>query len=282
MERNIYIDKRLNRQIDEKVIPDLKKQDEDCVFAIDGKEGSGKSVFAMGLGYHCAAKLGTKFDISNICFKPDQFREKIMNVPDKSVVIYDEAHRGMASARALSEINNILKDLMMEMRQKNLLVIVVLPTIFLLDRYIALFRARGLFHIYKLKRKKGFWVYFNESRKLKLYIKGKKEFNYNAAGRWPKFRGRFYNQYGVDEQEYRAEKRKAFVERPRHTKADHYIEQRNLLIWVLYQELAKSSIKISKLIKKYGGSLTSRAIRDILAGFKRKNGEKAEAEGHIN
>ena len=51
------------------------------------------------------------------------------------VVIYDEAHRGMASARSLSEINKILKDLMMEMGQRNLFVVIVLPTIFLLDKY---------------------------------------------------------------------------------------------------------------------------------------------------
>lgn len=278
MERNIYIDGRLKSQIDKKVIPDLKTKDEDCVFVVDGKEGVGKSVFAMGIGYYISSQLGTKYDIKNICFKPDKFREKIMSCPDKSVVIYDEAHRGMASARALSEVNNILKDLMMEMRQKNLLVIVVLPTFFLLDRYIALFRAKGVFHIYKRKRQRGFWVYFNERRKLKLYIKGKKEFNYSAAGRWPRTRGRFYNQYGVDETEYRAEKKKAFTERVRTTKAETYIKQRNILMWVICKKLKKTSVWLSKELKNMNWKLTGAAIRTVLIDLGRKMEEKEEEE----
>ena len=101
MERHIYIDGRLKTQLDKKIIPDLKKKDKDCVFIVDGKEGSGKSTFAMGIGYYIASKLGTKYDINNICFKPEEFRRKIIGCPDKSLIVYDEAHRGMASARAL-------------------------------------------------------------------------------------------------------------------------------------------------------------------------------------
>jgi hypothetical protein len=167
---------------------------------------SGKSVFSMQLGAYIASKTGTKFDISNVCNLPMEFKYKILHSVKGSVIIYDESHRGLASARSLSEINNILKDMMMEMRQLNLVVFVVLPSFFLLDKYVALFRSRGMFHIYERKNKRGFWVYFSEKRKQTLYLKGKVNLNYNCM-RWPGFRGRFYNQYTLNEKLYREKKK---------------------------------------------------------------------------
>ena len=113
--RTFFIDNRLKAQLDAKVIPDLKRRDKDAVFAVDGPERTGKSVFTMGFAAYIASVLGTEFDLSNICMDPNEFRNKIEKSKKNQVIIYDEAHRGMASTRALSEINKILKDLMMEM-----------------------------------------------------------------------------------------------------------------------------------------------------------------------
>src|SRR3990167_2375935 len=125
--------------------------DKDAVFIVDGKERIGKSVFSQGFIAYCAHCLGKKVDLSNICMTPIELREKIQSAEKNQCIIYDEAHRGMASSRALSEINNILKDLFIEMGQRNLLILVVLPSYFLLDKYAALFRSRGLFHVYENK-----------------------------------------------------------------------------------------------------------------------------------
>ena len=113
--KTFYIDGRLKRQFDSKIIPDLKKRDKDCVFIIEGKERVGKSKFADIIAAYFASELKTEYDLSNVCMAPIEFRNKIMSAKKGQTIIYDEAHRGMASARALSEINNILKDLMMEM-----------------------------------------------------------------------------------------------------------------------------------------------------------------------
>ena len=155
--KSFHIDDRLNRDLTKKVYPDLLKNDKDNVFLIDGNEGTGKSKFGDILGAHAALYLGCDYDIDSVCLSPEEFRNRIQDCPNRSVVLYDEAHRGMGSARALSEINNILKDLMMEMRQKNLFVLIILPSIFFLDKYAALFRSKGLFHVYERKRKRGFW-----------------------------------------------------------------------------------------------------------------------------
>lgn len=277
---NIYIDGRLKYQLDKKVLPDLKKKDKDAVFIVDGEERSGKSVFAMGLAAYASAYFESDFDLTNICMNPLEFRQKIEKSKKNQVIIYDEAHRGMASARSLSEINNILKDLMMEMGQLNLLVIIVLPTFFLLDKYAALFRARGLFHIYENKRRRGFWAYFNKKHKMTLYLKGKKEFNYNCM-KWPYFRGKFYNQYPINEEEYRAKKAKSFKNKPRLTKAEKYIEQRNRLVYALHKELDMGANKLGTLMKIYKVSLRQSILGEILREFRGKQ-EETTTDGRKN
>jgi hypothetical protein len=245
--KEIYIDGRLKTQFVDIVVPDLAKKDKDAVFIVDGRERAGKSVFAMQLGGLMASSLGTTYDISNICMTPEEFRQRVIKSKKNEVIIYDEAHRGMGSRRALSEINKILVDLMMEMGQKNLFVIIVLPTFFLLDRYPALFRARGLFHIYERKGMRGFWCYFNEKNKFYLFMKGKKEFNYNCM-KWPQFRGRFLDQYVLNESLYRDKKKQAFNQ-PEAEPIEH-----KYLIW--------RDKFIAKLAHEVGEKKTSEIMRD--------------------
>jgi hypothetical protein len=262
-----YIDGRLKNDFDKKVIPDLSKKDKDRVFIVDGAERSGKSVFAMIKGAYMASQLKSPFNITNICMTPEEFRNKIESSTKNEVIVYDEAHRGMGSARALSEINNILKDLMMEMGQRNLFVIIVLLTFFLLEKYVALFRAAGLFHVYERKAKRGFWCFFNNKNKLKLYMRGKKEFNYNCM-RWPNYRGRFLNQYPIDEKEYRAKKGASFKGRKRTTRNEQYLEQRNLCFYILNKEYGLNPTDISKMLKYYGFKMTNAMIGKVLNEFK--------------
>ncbi len=268
--KSFYIDGRLYKKIVEDIVPDLAQKDKDAVFVIDGRERLGKSVWGMIFGSCVASLLKSPFDLSNICMTPLEFRNKIETANKNEVVIYDEAHRGMGSSRALSEINNILKDLMMEMGQKNLLVIVILPTFFLLEKYVALFRARGLFHVYERKKKRGNWVYFNEQRKQQLYMKGKKEFNYNCM-KYPKFRGRWLNQYPINEEEYRKKKAQSFKGEKRLTKNEKFMEQRDGLIHIINNELGYKASEISKALKRIGFSMTEQNISKIIRDFKAKS-----------
>jgi len=261
-----YMNDRLNKMLKEKIEPLLIEKDEDCVIAIDGSEGCGKSTLAFQIG----KLIDPTLNLKRVVFNAEEFREAILNAKKGQVVIYDEAHRGMGSSRALSEINNILKDLMMEMGQKNLLVIVILPTFFLLEKYVALFRARGLFHVYERKKKRGNWVYFNEQRKQQLYMKGKKEFNYNCM-KYPKFRGRWLNQYPINEEEYRKKKAQSFKGEKRLTKNEKFMEQRDGLIHIINNELGYKASEISKALKRIGFSMTEQNISKIIRDFKAKS-----------
>ena len=248
--QKFFIDTRLKERIDYKIIPDLKKRDMDCVFIVDGKERMGKSVFAMSLAGYVSSVFKKKFNLSNICMNHTELRNRIMNAEKNDSIIYDEAHGGMGSSGALTEVNRLLKDMMMEMGQKNLMVIVVLPTYFLLERYIALFRTRGLFHVYTNKGKRGFWVYYNEKKKKFLYLKGKKDFNYNCM-KYPRLRGVFTNQYTIDENEYREKKSFSFTKKSRMTKEEKFREDVRRLMALLHDEYGLSTRKIEELIKKY-------------------------------
>lgn len=276
---HVYIDDKLKRQLDKKVIPDLQRKDKDRVFIIDGGEGTGKSQMGIHqLGGYIASQLKTHYQLDNICMTPEEFKKRIMSANKNEVVIFDEGHRGFGSISVLSEINKILTDLMMEMRQKNLCVIIIMPTFFMLNKYVALFRASGLFHIYERKGNRGFWVFYNKKNKLKLYLKGKRDLNYNCI-HYPRFRGRFYNQWCINEEEYRKKKEKAFETKPRIIKAEKYIKQRDILVYIFNKELNLSQRKIAELFKKYKIELTRAGIQAILEQFKPKDEQKYEDVG---
>lgn len=274
--KSAYIDDRLAHELEHEIIPNLMDKDFDNVFCIDGGEGTGKSKFADIICGYVAAKilenykLDINYSVDNLHLSPLQFRNAIVNAKKNSIVVYDEAHKGMGSRRSLSEINGILNDLMMEMRQKNLFVVLVLPTFFMLDKYPAIFRTRGLFHVYRGKNNKtgkkerGYWVYFNEKYKLELYIKGKQYFNYNCI-EWPSFRGRFYNQYIIDEKKYREKKKESFKQHgKRETKAEVWQNQRNRAIYILHKELKLGRPNLLKLLSKYKLKLSDSSIKEIL------------------
>jgi len=264
--RHFYSDGRLFEQIKTKVIPDLLRKDMDRVYIVDGRERSGKSVLTQTLAAVFLLHLNTRFDITNICMSPNEFRNKIMNASKNQIVIYDEAHRGMGSTTALSEINKILTDLMMEMGQKNLCVFIVLPCFFLLKKYVAVFRSQGLFHVYMKGSKRGYWVYFNEENKKVLYLRGRKELNYNCV-RWPHFRGRFMENYLVDEKEYRKKKGKCFSKQTYSTREEGYKKDRDACVKFLYDNLPFSIDQICTMLSYYGFPISKGGIINIMKGL---------------
>lgn len=259
-----YMDNKLKRMVDNKILPLLLKEDEDCVIIIDGDERTGKSTFGMQFG----KAIDPTLSLDRVCFTPEDFRKAIINAKKGQCVIFDEAYRGLGSAGTLTETNRILTGMMMEMGQKNLLVIIILPTFFLLSRYAALWRARGLFHVFKSKGRKGYWRFYNKRKKklLFLHTKAKKEWSYGYVK--SKFKGRFYKKYIVDEAEYRKKKAKSFSKGYRATRSDVYLDQRNRMIWLLHSEEGYGIMDIEKLFGKYGIKLKKTNIGDIIKAHK--------------
>jgi hypothetical protein len=263
-----YIDGRLYEKI-ERAKAKLKK-DDDLVLCIDGTERSGKSVLAQQL----AKALDPSFTEERMSMTPQEF----VNILDKAqpyqAIVFDEAFRGASSQNALGKINRIIKNKFMEMGQKNLIVIIVLPNVFMLEKYFVLHRARGLFHVYRNKKtgNRGYWAFFNHKRMKQLYIEGKKNMIY-AGKKIPKalMLGRFYDQYVINEEIYREKKRKSFSEESdiqthkEEGATRKYLHQRNKCLAMLKEKLGISYRELADLLRRdYELDLDENTIKDAV------------------
>ena len=267
-----YMDERLRINLEQKIIPSLAKKDKDCVIAIDGAEGSGKSTLALQIG----KKVDPTLDLSRIVFDGESFRQAIFKAKKGQCVIFDEAFTGLSSRAALSGINRALVSLMMQMRQKNLFVIMVLPTFFLLDKYVALFRTRALIHVYETGGRRGYFRLYNKKLKKFLYLAGKATYSYNGA-KWKvntKFKGRFYGVFALGdekiEDKYRLKKSKALEDtekNPMSAGQAKYREQRDIILFLLRKNTQLTYEQLSNLLGEYDLEISFVQIRNICAKF---------------
>lgn len=220
-----WVDPVLAQQLD-KVIHNVKHRDMDFVCCIDGSEGCGKSVFTFQVAKYC----DPTFNLTKICFNSEQFITAIKSAHKHAAIVLDEAFSSANARASLSDVNRALIGLATEMRQKNLFVFVVLPSIFDLDRYFALWRCRVLIHLYVTNNgQRGRYVIFPRTSKKLLYLFGKKTYNYSfPPSPYPPCR--FRHQYVVDEMEYRKRKAEAFRKRTMSGRTKRYKEQRDALV----------------------------------------------------
>lgn len=257
--KTLMMDGELHRQLTKYVIPDVQKKDFDYVLVVDGEERVGKSVFAMQI----AKVLDPNLNVKNICFTPQEFIKAVTTAKPHSAIIFDEAFTGMSSRASLSEVNNLLVSLMMEMGQRNLFIIIVMPTYFMLEKYVVFHRTRGLFHVYMEQGRRGLWKFYNRYAIKRMYEKGRRFMEYIGA-RHSMF-GRFSDNYMVDEKAYRAKKSAILTKKRFSTRAERYIGQRDALVYAMYKELGKTQAEIARMASKYGFKVAQRTISDILA-----------------
>lgn len=274
-EINFYLDDHLDGQL-EVIRKKVKNDDEDYFIAIDGQEGSGKSLLAQQI----AKRLDPTFDLSRMVFSGKEFQDAVLRAKPQQAIVFDEAFRGLSSRGALTEVNKLLVGLMMECRQKNLFVIIVMPSFFLLDKYVAIWRAKGLFHVYRpksgqYKGRRGFWMFFNSEKKKLLYLWGRKTYSYDKPE--SSFTGRFLNQYTVPETEYRAKKAASLQSTSRLTKAEQYMDQRNAILWYLIRKRGMTTVELSRELETVGVDLAHNTISEHIV----KKEEDLKKKGYI-
>ena len=143
---------------------------------------------------------------------------------------------------------------MMQMRQKNLFVIIILPSVFEFNKYAVLSRARSFFHAYENKSKMGYWFGLNRKDLRQLYLKGKKTHSYTVRSR---FKGRFYGKYTVNDKEYRDKKEKALEaldETDGRSGESKFSYERKIFVanWYLYVK-EKENITQTKFLERLQG-----------------------------
>lgn len=197
-----YLDGILKRNLDfikDKVL----HKNMDFVICVDGRVGQGKSTLASQL----ALFLDPTFTLDNIVFTPNQFIESVKKAKKGQAIIFDEAMI-ISSRSAMSEFNKAVVFLMAQIRSKQLFIFFVLPSIFDLDRNLALHRTNLLLHCYSDEfGKRGKYAGFIEDSVKALYLNGKKFYSYSK----PKsnFIGVFTKHFSVDMDKYEAKKQEA-------------------------------------------------------------------------
>ncbi len=218
--------------------------DQDRNYVVTGGEGTGKSTLAQQLSY----ELDPTFNIDRIYFNSQDFAKGIRSANRYTAHIFDEAFNGLSSKGALSKENKNLVRLMMECRQRNLFIFIVLPSIFLLEKYIALFRSHALFHtaISKKDYKKRYFKVYNRKNKHILYLVGKKMMSYSKPYIMKKYR--FYPGTIIDKEAYGKKKLEAFRESEKRDTKENEVwkTQRDVLVHlchklhkVKYSEMAR-------------------------------------------
>lgn len=197
-DKQFYMSNLLKQNLD--FAKQAVEKDDDFVILIDGRERAGKSVLAQQIAYY----LDPNFNVDNICFRVDDWQERVRNAEKYSCIVWDEAFRGLSKRQALSTINRKVVQTMMEMGQNNLYIILVLPTFFEIDKYVALHRCKCLVHVHRDRNyRRGFYKFYNFNKMKTMYILGKKEYKYCQKCDFP---DTFTNAYTVDEDAYREKK----------------------------------------------------------------------------
>ncbi len=255
-----FVDDILKQEL-KRIHTAVTKKDRDYVMVVDGEEGSGKSVLAQQI----AKELSPKFKIDNICFNANQFISQLKNSPKHSCIVLDEAYSSANSRAALSEVNRSLIGVATEMRQRNLFVIIVIPSFFDLDKYFALWRCRCLIHVYFTKDgSRGRYILFPKTSKKYLYLNGKKFYDYSKP-KSPYPACSFKNIYTVDEMEYRKKKAESFRKRIVSNMAKRWLLQRNGLIKELYHNLDIRTSQFEKIFLKWGSQpISQRELSSIV------------------
>jgi len=271
------MDTRLKDNLDRVAKDVLEKKDKDLFIAVDGAEGSGKSTLALQIGKYVDPTL----DLKRVVFDADSFREAIFKAKKNQCIVFDEAFNGLSSRASLSAMNRVLVGLMMQMRQKNLFIIIVLPTFFMLERYAAIFRTKSLIHVYESGGRRGYFRVYNERLKKALYLIGKKDYSYNHKSVRTRFYGRFYGKFALgDEKEeltYRKIKMKALEstsQDPMTAGQIKYKEQRDIVLWRLRKEMKMTYQHMQEYLEEYGLSMNYSQIRNICVKFGDKADEK--------
>lgn len=246
-----------------KVKKKVLTKDRDWVGLVDGEEGVGKSVLAQQL----AVFLDPDFNLDNIVFNSDDFIKKIKDPKTKkgTCIVLDEAFSSANSRASMSEVNRSLIGVATEMRQKNLFIIIVLPSFFDLDKYFALWRCRALFHVYFTpEEEERRYIVFPKNEKKYLFLAGKKTYSYNKP-RSPFPACKFPEIYAVDEQEYRHKKSHAFAKRTVSNQARKWMMQRDAYIKYIFKSLGLTQEELSKIPAQYGVSpINQQQISNIL------------------
>lgn len=247
---------------------------QDRFYIVTGHERSGKSLLARQF----ACRIDPNFSLKDICFTSDEFAKRIREKERYGAVIFDEANNGLSSRGAISKENKKLLKLLQECGQLNLTIFIILPSVFLLEKYVVLFRSHTLFHVMISKKdhKRRFYKVYNKKNKKLLYMLGQKYMSYSKPRIYKKYR--FYSNQPpqINEAEYDKKKLDAFRNGEKKQDEDSkFKRQRDILIWRTLKHSKFKATGVSKWLKEADVPLEVSYLRNISQQHEKLNKNNA-------
>lgn len=174
---DLYLDGQQKAKLD--YAKQQQANDNDVWGLVVGMEGSGKSTAAANMMIYMSNN--TFNPLKHIIKDFEHALDILMSIPDEGAVMFDEGYLLFGSADVMTKRQKHLQKIVSIIRQKKLFVLIVAPSFFRLGTYWALDRTVFLMYVYKVKEERGFFKWWGQAGKWKLYIKGKKFHSYNAA-----------------------------------------------------------------------------------------------------
>jgi len=297
-------------------IPAFLKKGWDCVGIISGrgKVRSGKSTIGAQIGYYIAWLLAggemdlrrndknifinpvvtkkptskLKFSLKNYVFSPEELMKTARSIPRNSVIIYDEGRSGLDSKGSMTALNRALEDFFQECGQYGHVILVVLPNFFKLHEDYATSRSIFLIDVYHDESwNRGYFNFYNDRQKEKLYYFGKKRIGTTAKYLATKesFRGRFSAWFPFDTNKYEALKKLALQKKELGSRRTRIKEQRDALITIYKKETKKTGEEIAEEMSKalrvhVGAKVIEHGVEDYREYLEKKESlDSAEKKG---
>ena len=278
--KTFYLDGILKDNLDR--LNYLATQDFDNVIVVDGAVGSGKSVFTQICAYYGSKG---KLTMDKVTFSPQEFREAVLKCEKYDHIIFDEAFRGLSGRATMTQTNRILIEMLQEIRQKNLTIWIVLPSIWDLDSYVSKHRCRGLFNIYMGKNLERGYFRFYAKETIRYFLANSKQKYTYPPYKNRSFWGRFKLFYPLGEQEYRDRKYKAFQTPDQHEmdKSIRFKDQCDATWYALKKDMGMNYSQIARLFESFTEfPVTYKQIGRRIEHFAKKKGFLDSTSGRIS
>jgi hypothetical protein len=203
----VSFDNYLKTNIDNYLIRGVKNGF-DGIICMTGLEGSGKSTFTQFLAAYC--DKDHEISLDRIVFSGQELMKAIDNAAPGKAIIFDEAIMDMSSQDSGNDMQKILIKKFTLIRKKRLFIFLVIPSLFMLRKYFAIFRTRAMINTWCPDGiSRGHYRFYSFQTKKILYLRGYKEMDMGCVH--SDFRGCFMDTYGffVDPVAYEAKKDEA-------------------------------------------------------------------------
>lgn len=196
----------------------------DGLFYVGGYEGDGKTEFTI----QCAYFVDRTFCLDRCVFTPAQFIEAVNKAEPHQAIVYDESQDVLEST-AKDKTAREIKSLLTRIRKKQLYIFMVAPDFWRINKYMFVHRARAFIRVYSNGLERGYFEYYNRTKKHELLIRGKRNEQLCIP---PNFRGRYTHWFGLNEEEYDAKKEAATQEigKQADKKADKFLAVQKRII----------------------------------------------------